>query len=75
MDSPANAFVVADKAKEIGEYKRQLTSTLVLCQITELTTGHYECEVRRDSVTKVWSANVLLNNTSTNGLPIQTGVL
>lgn len=76
MDSPVNAFVVADKAKKVGEYERQLTSTLFLCQITELTTGRYECAVnwnRGDNITKVWSAYVLPSSTSTNGLPAQTG--
>lgn len=62
MDSPTSVFVVADEVKEVGEFERQLTATLYLCQITELTSGWYVCAINRSrdgNITEVWSANVL----------------
>ena len=61
LDSSSDVFVVADETRRVGEYERQLTSTLLLCRVTEFTAGLYECAVnqtRLDNVTKVWSANV-----------------
>ena len=61
------------ETKAVGEYERQLTSTLFFCKMTELTTGLCECFVnhtmtRGDQVRRtVWSAHVLLTTTPSPG--------
>ena len=51
---------------ELGEFKRQFTSTLLLCQVTEHTIGTYQCAVNRTrgdnvEIIEVWSAKVQLS--------------
>ena len=68
----SDVFVVSREAVDRGNYERQLQSTLIICQATEVTAGLYECVVNRStesgvSVTRVWSANVLLKRETAVG--------
>ena len=62
--SSNGVFVVSQETVELGEFERQLTSTLFLCRVTEHTSGLYECVVNRSrertEKVKLWSAEVYL---------------
>lgn len=64
--SSSGAFVVSYEAIELGRFKRQFTSTLCLCRVTELAVGFYQCVINRTrgdnvNITEVWSASVRLS--------------
>ena len=63
LEPSSEVFAVSHATVELGEFERQFTSTLLLCRITEYTTGIYQCAVNRTrgdamTITEVWSANV-----------------
>ena len=63
LDPSSEVFAVSHETLELGEFQRQFTSTLLLCQITEHTIGTYQCAVNRTqgnviNITEVWSASV-----------------
>ena len=62
--SSRDVYVISHEAVDLGDYERQLNSTLIICGASDFTTGLYECVVNHTkdnafNVTKVWSANVV----------------
>ena len=69
LDPSSEVFSISHETLELGEFRRQFTSTLMLCGATERTVGTYQCAVNRTredvvSIIEIWSASVQLSRES-----------